>query len=101
MTHHTRQSALGLPFIDHKEYAGMEYDASEYTMSEIIDSVYQCMRDTGRERGILFLDEINCVSETLYPSMLEGVCGGQRRASGGAHVLGGEEGPLLFCPHHS
>ena len=71
MTHHTRQSALGLPFIAHQEYAGMEYDASEYTMSEIIDSVYQCMRDTGRERGILFLDEINCVSETLYPSMLQ------------------------------
>ena len=36
MTHHTRQSALGLPFIAHQEYAGLEYDASEYTMSEII-----------------------------------------------------------------
>ncbi|MGN1148933.1 MAG: AAA family ATPase, partial [Lachnospiraceae bacterium] len=31
MTHHTRQSALGLPFISHKEYEGMEYDVSEYT----------------------------------------------------------------------
>lgn len=71
MTHHTRQSALGLPFITHQEYEGYAYDASEYTMSEIIDSVYQCMRDTGHERGILFLDEINCVSETLYPSMLQ------------------------------
>ena len=71
MTHHTRQSALGLPFIVRREYGGQEYDASEYTMSEIIASVYDCMRDSGRQRGILFLDEINCVSETLYPSMLQ------------------------------
>lgn len=71
MTHHTRQSALGLPFITHRELNGYEYDASEYTMSEIIDSVYGCMRETGNEQGILFLDEINCVSETLYPSMLQ------------------------------
>lgn len=71
MTHHTRQSALGLPFITHQNFDGIEYDASEYTMSEIIDSVYECMRNSGRKRGILFLDEINCVSETLYPSMLQ------------------------------
>ncbi len=71
MTHHTRQSALGLPFIISREYGGQTYDASEYTMSEIIGSVYDCMRESGRERGILFLDEINCVSETLYPSMLQ------------------------------
>ena len=71
MTHHTRQSALGLPFIVQREYKGYEYEASEYTMSEIIASVYECMRESGREHGILFLDEINCVSETLYPSMLQ------------------------------
>ena len=71
MTHHTRQSALGLPVIVRREYGGREYDASEYTMSEIIASVYDCMRESGREQGILFLDEINCVSETLYPSMLQ------------------------------
>ena len=40
MTHHTRQSALGLPFIVHEEFEGLEYEASEYTMSEIIASVY-------------------------------------------------------------
>ena len=28
MTHHTRQSALGLPFIVHKNYGGFEYDVS-------------------------------------------------------------------------
>ncbi|MBR5027962.1 MAG: AAA family ATPase, partial [Bacteroidales bacterium] len=40
MTHHTRQSALGLPFIETKNYGGKEYSVSEYTMSEIIASVY-------------------------------------------------------------
>ncbi len=71
MTHHTRQSALGLPFIVQKNYGGQEYDVSEYTMSEIIASVYDMMEETGLREGILFLDEINCVSETLAPSMLQ------------------------------
>ena len=71
MTHHTRQSMLGLPFIVHRKHDGIEYDASEYTMSEIIASIYDYMDETGLEQGILFLDEINCVSETLYPSMLQ------------------------------
>ncbi len=71
MTHHTRQSALGLPRIEHREFDGMEYEASEYTMSEIVASVYDYIKASGRRTGILFLDEINCVSETLYPSMLQ------------------------------
>ncbi len=71
MTHHTRQSALGLPFIAHKSYQGAEFDVSEYTMSEIIASVYEMMEKSGKREGILFLDEINCVSETLAPSMLQ------------------------------
>ena len=71
MTHHTRQSALGLPYIEKKNYAGREYSVSEYTMSEIIASVYDLMEDTGVSEGILFIDEINCVSETLAPSMLQ------------------------------
>ncbi len=71
MTHHTRQSALGLPFIETKVYGGREYAVSEYTMSEIIASVYDTMEETGLREGILFLDEINCVSETLAPSMLQ------------------------------
>lgn len=71
MTHHTRQSALGLPFIEKKTYGGNEYNVSEYTMSEIIASVYDMVEQTGLREGILFLDEINCVSETLAPSMLQ------------------------------
>ena len=71
MTHHTRQSALGLPYITQKTYGDREYSVSEYTMSEIIASVYDLMEETGMREGILFLDEINCVSETLAPSMLQ------------------------------
>lgn len=71
ITHHTRQSALGLPFIVEKEYDGKKYRVSEYTMSEIIASVYKKMEETGLKEGILFLDEINCVSETLSPAMLQ------------------------------
>lgn len=71
MTHHTRQSALGLPFIVNKNYGGKEYSVSEYTMSEIIASVYDMIEETGHKEGILFLDEINCVSETLAPAMLQ------------------------------
>ena len=71
ITHHTRQSALGLPKIVHRTYGDREYDVSEYTMSEIIASVYDVMADTGLREGILFLDEVNCVSETLTPTMLQ------------------------------
>lgn len=71
MTHHTRQSALGLPFITEKTYGGEKVSVSEYTMSEIIASIYDTMENSGMKEGILFLDEINCVSETLAPSMLQ------------------------------
>lgn len=71
MTHHTRQSALGLPFITQKNYGGESFSVSEYTMSEIIASIYDTMEASSIKEGILFLDEINCVSETLAPSMLQ------------------------------
>ena len=71
MTHHTRQSAIGLPYLKEVEYGGKKFTKSEYTMSEIIASVYDVMEKTGRKEGILFLDEINCVSETLAPAMLQ------------------------------
>lgn len=71
ITHHTRQSAIGLPFIREKEYQDRTYSVTEYTMSEIIASVYEKMEETGQQEGILFIDEINCVSETLAPTMLQ------------------------------
>lgn len=41
ITHHTRQSAIGLPFISKKSFEGRERAVTEYTMSEIVASIYQ------------------------------------------------------------
>ena len=71
ITHHTRQSAVGLPVIVKKNFQGKEYSVTEYTMSEIIASVYEKIEETSCKEGILFIDEINCVSETLVPTMLQ------------------------------
>ena len=71
ITHHTRQSAIGLPFIQQRAYGDQSFSVTEYTMSEILASVYDLMEKTGLKEGILFLDEINCVSETLAPMMLQ------------------------------
>lgn len=71
MTHHTRQSALGLPYIVEKEFQGQTYHIAEYTMSEIVAAVYKEIENNGHLEGILFLDEMNCVSETLAPAMLQ------------------------------
>ena len=71
ITHHTRQSAVGLPMIKTEEFDGKEYSVTEYTMSEIISGVYKAVKEQGHREGILFIDEINCVSETLIPTMLQ------------------------------
>lgn len=71
LTHHTRQSAVGLPRIETRKYDGREVSVTEYTVSEIIAAVYETMEKTGKKEGILFLDEVNCVSETLAPTMLQ------------------------------
>lgn len=71
ITHHTRQSAIGLPYIVNKNYQGRSYAVTEYTLSEIIASVYEKIEKTKQNEGILFIDEINCVSETLAPAMLD------------------------------
>ena len=52
ITHHTRQSAVGLPFIREKTYGEKTYSVTEYTMSEIISSVYEKMEETGLKEGI-------------------------------------------------
>ena len=71
ITHHTRQSTIGLPFITKKMWGEKEVSITEYTMSEIIAGIYEAIENSGLENGILFLDEINCVSETLIPTMLQ------------------------------
>lgn len=71
ITHHTRQSAVGLPFIREESFGGKAYSVTEYTMSEIIASVYRKIEQEKLTEGILFIDEINCVSETLAPTMLQ------------------------------
>jgi hypothetical protein len=81
ITHHTRQSAIGLPFLTQRSFDGVEQTITEYTMSEIIASMYEKMEETGLREGILFLDEINCVSETLAPTMLQFL----QRKSFGSH----------------
>ena len=66
VTHHTRNSMIGLPVIRDLEN-GDKY--TEYTMSEIIASVVR-EQEKGYGQGILLLDEFNCVSETIMPIML-------------------------------
>ena len=66
ITHHTRQSAVGLPRIVTRSYGGEEITITEYTMSEIVASVYDCMERTGKKEGILFIDEIT-VSRKHWP----------------------------------
>ena len=50
ITHHTRQSAVGLPFIRERNYGGRTRSVTEYTMSEIIASVYAAMERTGKKK---------------------------------------------------
>ena len=65
ITHHTRNTLLGLPVIVEED--GWKY--TEYTMSEIIAKLVQAKKE-GFEEGILLLDEFNCASETIFPMML-------------------------------
>ena len=65
MTHHTRQSAIGLPMIVEREFGGKRYSVSEYTMSEIIASVYECMERTGKRKGSCFWMRLT-VFQRLY-----------------------------------
>ena len=66
VTHHTRNSMIGLPVISDLEN-GEKY--TQYTMSEVIAAVMRKVEE-GFDRGILLLDEFNCASETIMPIML-------------------------------
>ena len=65
LTHHTRNTLLGLPVI--RELKNGQY--TEFTMSEIIAGVIRKV-EQGKSEGILLLDEFNCASETVMPAML-------------------------------
>ena len=66
LTHHTRNTVLGLPVIDTMEN-GDKY--TRYTMSEIIESVCEKV-EKGQKEGILLLDEFPCMAESIIPVML-------------------------------
>ena len=65
ITHHTRQSAVGLPFIREKNFGGKTFSVTEYTMSEIIASVYEKM-----EQILLDMEtnkqEMECAFKVLH-----------------------------------
>ncbi len=69
ITHHTRQSAVGLPVIVKKNFQGKEYSVTEYTMSEIIASVYEKIEETGCKEGILL-----SMRSTVYPKRWFPLC---------------------------
>lgn len=70
--HPSHQTERGGPTLHREKDVGdREYAVTEYTMSEIVASIYNRMEETGLKEGILFIDEINCVSETLAPTMLQ------------------------------
>ncbi|MCR5108763.1 MAG: AAA family ATPase [Lachnospiraceae bacterium] len=66
LTHHTRNTVLGLPVIETMD-GGDKY--TRYTMSEIIESVYEKVNE-GFAEGILLLDEFPCMAESIMPVML-------------------------------
>ena len=54
MTHHTRQSAMGLPKIVECTFDDAQVSVTEYTMSEIIASMYACMEKPGKREEFIF-----------------------------------------------
>ena len=73
ITHHTRQSAIGLPFISKKKFGNTEVAVTEYTMSEIVASMYEKIEESGLHEGILFIDEIHRFSKSQQDSLLGAV----------------------------
>lgn len=64
LTHHTRNSILGLPVI-----RGEEIKYTEYTMPEILAYIEKICR-SGQKEGILLLDEFASMPESLVAPML-------------------------------
>ena len=70
LSHHTRQSAIGLPRIVKKEFGEVSEEITEYTMSEILAEIHRNIEESGKDEGIIFVDEINTISPSLEPAML-------------------------------
>lgn len=66
LTHHTRNTVLGLPMIEKLEN-GESY--TSYTISEILAAVDKEVIN-GKGEGLLLLDEFPCMSESIMPIML-------------------------------
>ncbi len=66
LTHHSRNSMLGLPVIKDLPDGG-KY--TEFTMSDILAAVYQSVHE-GHDEGILLLDEFTSTPESIMPMML-------------------------------
>ena len=65
LSHHTRNSVLGLPFIT--DFNGNK--STEYTISDILLQVMKKCKD-GQTEGILLIDEFASMSEALVAPML-------------------------------
>ncbi len=95
LSHHTRQSAIGLPRIVESEFGGVSEEITEYTMSEILAEIYRNIEESGKKEGIIFVDEINTISPSLEPAMLAFLqkkeFGGRKMPEGYRIVAAGNE----------
>lgn len=69
VTHHTRNTVLGLPTICQDETIDGEVKYTQYTMSEILALVEKEVKK-GYQEGILLIDEFACMAESLVAPML-------------------------------
>ena len=88
-----RQSAVGLPFIRERNFDGRTRSVTEYTMSEIIASVYAKMEQTGLRQGHFVIDEINLRIRDAGPHHAAIFAVQDLWQPGGAGGLGDRDGP--------
>lgn len=69
ITHHTRNTVLGLPLICEDEMVEGNVKYTQYTMSEILALVEKEVKK-GYKEGILLIDEFACMAESLVAPML-------------------------------
>lgn len=67
LTCFTRPEMKGLPFVEDSDKGKV----TKFTMPDIISRVYDYIKLHNVSEGILFLDEINTVADSIRPQMLE------------------------------